>query len=320
MRVAVTGASGYIGTNLVPRLCADGHDVVAIDRVLPPRPDAGPRWIAADVTDLAAMTEALRGVETVFHLAAVITLAADDPVAWRVNTEGVRVTGRAALVAGVRRMVHCGSVHSFDERTPHLDERSPRAEDPSLPIYDRSKWRGEQLLQQVVADGLDAVICNPTGVFGPVDPALSRVNGVIRDAARGRVPVAVSGAFDMVDVRDVVAGLLAASQRGRTGQNYLLPGHLLTMTQMCRAAAAENGRRGPLFAVPARLVRGISPLIDPVVRCFGSDAASSAAMAALLAQPQIDGGKARSELGFVARPASETIRDLVSYLRDTRRL
>ncbi len=172
--------------------------------------------------------------------------------------------------------------------------------------------------------GLDAVICNPTGVYGPVDYGPSRINGMLRDAARGRVPAVIGGGFDLVDVRDVAHGLIAASERGRTGENYLLNGEMITILDACRQAATLGGRRSPRFAIPLRFITPILPIAEPISKRFGSDMVSRAAMGSLLAAPMVNGTKARSELGYTPRPAGDTIRDVVEFIRasgklDTRR-
>lgn len=322
MKVAVTGAAGFVGTNLLDRLVEDGHEVVAIDRAVPAGEDREQvTWVAADVLDLNAVTAALEGAETVYHLVAMITLKQRDPVAWRLNTEGVGTVARAALAVGARRLVHCSSVHSFDQA--HCDgvlsETSPRADEGSgLPVYDRSKYAGERELARIVEQGLDAVICNPTGVYGPVDDLrrLSRLNTLARDAALGRVPLSVAGGFDLVDVRDVAEGLVLAAEKGRAGENYLLSGEMVQLHDLMRRAAHEAGRRGPLFAVPLWVLRAIMPVAEPIGALFGSDVMSEAALGAIFAQPVVDGLKARRELGYQPRPAEETVRDLVGLFRD----
>lgn len=321
MKVAVTGAAGFVGHNLVELLCERGHEVVAVDRVVHRNSPAGVTWAEADILDPVAMRDALDGVEVVYHLVAKITLAQHDEVAWTVNTKGVRTVAEAALAAGVRRFVHCSSIHSYDQRQDvcggRLDEDSPRSDDATLPVYDRSKWAGERELREVIDDGLDAVICNPTGVYGPADygtaAGLSRVNGMLRDAARGRVPALVEGSFDFVDVRDVALGLTAAADKGRTGENYLLTGEHIRMVDAFRFAARVAGRRGPLFAFPLAAVKPILPIAERVGRWFDSDLVTEAAIAALDAAPTVDGGKAAREIGYAPRSTQETIRDLIAF-------
>lgn len=327
MKVAVTGAAGFIGANLVELLVSQGHEVTAIDRVRSDHwPDGAVTWVDADVLDKASMESALEGVEIVYHLVAMITLKQKDEKALRLNTVGVRTVAEAALAVGVRRFVHCSSVHSFDQYScnGHLDESSRRSEGAEIPVYDRSKWAGEQELQKVVARGLDAVICNPTGVYGPVDfgsgNGLSRLNAMLRDSARGRVPAVIEGGFDFVDVRDVAHGLTLAAEKGRTGENYLLTGHMQDMKAMFRLAARVTGRRGPLIAFPLKLIEAIVPIAEPIAAKFGSDVVSKAALGALIAQPEVDGTKATAELGYTARPAEETVRDLVTFLIESKQL
>lgn len=318
MRAAVTGAAGFVGFNLVHHLTACGYEVVAIDRrAIATKPDGGVRTVAADVLDATAMRAAVRGADVVFHLAAKITLKAQDPQAWKINTRGVATVAQACLDESVRRMVHCGSVHAFDERRcgPVLTERSPRATAPDLPVYDRSKYAGERELLAVVDRGLDAVICNPTGIFGPMDPpgTVSRLNAMVLDGALGRAPASIGGGFDLVDVRDVAQGLLLAAERGRTGENYLLPGGMVTMHDLLTAAATDAGRRGPLVAVPLGVLRAILPVAEPIGAALGSDVMSASSIEHLAAAPQVDGSKARSELGFAPRSFRDTVRDLITY-------
>ncbi|NLE78078.1 MAG: NAD-dependent epimerase/dehydratase family protein [Rhodococcus sp.] len=317
MKVAVTGAAGFVGTNLVNQLVDQGNEVIAIDRTrsVNVRQD-GVTWVDGDVLDRASMEKALAGAEVVYHLVAMITLAQKDELAWTVNTKGVRTVAEAALAVGVRKMVHCSSVHSFDQENCNgiLSETSARSVDPARPVYDRSKWQGEIELREVIDSGLDAVICNPTGVYGPADYGLSRVNGLLRTAARGRMPVFVGGGFDFVDDRDVAAGLMAAAEKGQTGENYLLSGHMLELTKAMRIAAGAAGRRGPLFGIPLWLLETVIPILEPIGTKLGSDVLSKSAMSAILAAPEIDGSKARAELGYAPRPAEETIRDLIAFL------
>ncbi|MDO5736450.1 MAG: NAD-dependent epimerase/dehydratase family protein [Propionibacteriaceae bacterium] len=325
MRVLVTGAAGYLGRNLVTALAERGDTVTAADLVteLPADTDHV-SWRRLDVLDADAVAAMICGYDLVFHLAARITLHRRDEAAWRLNTEGVRIVSRAALSAGVPRFVHCSSVHSFDTSAPGvLSEQSPRSvADSTLPLYDRSKFAGEIELQRVIDDGLSAVIANPTGVFGPPDagPRMSRMNGMLRDAALGRIPVDIRGGFDWVDVRDVTTGLLQAAAHGRVGENYLLGGHKLSIHDAFRMAANVTGRRGSSFSLPHWTVKGLVPLATAIGRRVDSDVLTVASLSALRWNPSVDSSRARTELGYRARPSEETIRDLVTHFVATGRL
>ncbi|MEO6987461.1 MAG: NAD-dependent epimerase/dehydratase family protein, partial [Aquihabitans sp.] len=212
MRVAVTGASGFLGNNLALALLEQGHQVVAADRARSVAlDDLDVDFVEIDVLDPGSLPEAFDGADVVFHLAAIVSITGDpEGFVERVNVQGPRNAARAALEAGVQRFVHCSSVHAFDLRTcgPSLDENGPRTTKPHSPIYDRTKFAGEQQIQAVIADGLDAVIVNPTGVFGVRDYGGSRIFETIHQLRTGQIPVTVAGGFDFVDVADVVGGML----------------------------------------------------------------------------------------------------------------
>lgn len=316
MKTAVTGAAGFVGTNLVDLLVEHGHEVVAIDRVVPPGPETRPgvTWVVGDVLDLESMTAAFNCVEMVYHLVAVITLAHEDDVCWRVNSEGARTVARAAHAAGVRRMVHCSSVDSYSNSVAALDEESPRSSDPALPVYQRSKWAGEVAVREVIDSGLDAVIVNPTGVYGPVDlPRLSRINQLLLDSIRGRLPAMVDSKYDLVDARDVALGLYLASEKGRTGENYILGGHSESLLHACRQAAGFTGKRGPLFTLPIPLLNTVTPILGPLGKLLRQEGLNPVAIKKLTVSPVFDITKARTELGYEPRPSATTIADLVDF-------
>jgi dihydroflavonol-4-reductase len=320
VRVAVTGAAGFLGANVVRALVAEGHQVTAIDRVASDLA-TGPEvtWVNADVLDAAQMRTALDGAEIVYHLVAMISLKQEDPLAWRVNVDGVATVARAALEVGARRMVNCSSLNAFRYAAgDRVDESSPRSTDAGLPVYNRSKYAGELELLKVVEDGLDALTCNPTGIYGPVDQPtrLSRLNGSLLDAAKGKVPVAIKGAFDMVDVRDVARGFLLAAEKGRTGENYLLAGHHVSLPEINGMAAELAGHRAPRIVLPLSVLTTLAPLVDPIARRFGSDTMSPAALETLTSSPYVDSSKARAELGYEPRPTEDTIRDLLTFFRE----
>lgn len=318
MKVAVTGAAGYLGLNVVTALIEEGHEVVAIDRVALADPRVTSHVV--DVLDEKAMTEALDGVEVVHHLVAVISLRQNDPVAERVNVHGVGTVARAAHAAGVRRMVNCGSLASFDyEKNGTVHEGSRRSTDPGLPVYHRSKYYGEVELLKVVDAGLDALTCNPTGIFGPIDhpDRLSRMNLSLLDAARGKLPASVPGKFDMVDVRDVARGFLLAAEKGRTGHNYLLGGHRFDLFDAQVLAATYAGEKGPQIRIPMRLLEVVAPFIDPIARRFGSESFAPAALENITMSPVVDRSKAGAELGYEPRPTEDTLRDLVEFFADS---
>jgi dihydroflavonol-4-reductase len=316
MVVAVTGAAGYVGTNLAATLCGEGYAVRVIDLV---RPAAalrhGAAWVPADVRDFAAMRAALDGVDVVYHLAAVISVVGGlGGLVESVNVGGVRSASRAALAAGVRRFVHCSSVHAFDLAASTgrpVEENSARSLRVVLPTYDRSKAAGEVELGHTADRGLNTVTVNPTGIIGPVDEAPSRMGAVLLALWRRRLPALMAGGFDWVDVRDVVAGLRAAADRGRTGECYLLPGHRLSLSALARLAAVAGDCRVTGRMAPTWSARAVAPAATILARRTGNHLLPTReALHALAAFPIVDGRKAADELGYRARPVGDTLADL----------
>jgi len=316
MIVAITGASGYVGINLARVLLDAGHTVTALDRVRSPVPDNRVHWRNVDVLDSQSVRSALAGAEVVYHLAAKITLKQDDPLAWQINTEGVRIVAEAALACGVRRMVHVSSMASFDlfKCNGCLSEDSPRVSAADAPVYGRSKLAGEEQFLRIIERGLDGVICYPTALYGPLDniDALSRINAVLLESARGNIPALIAGGLDFVDVRDIAIGIFQTGQKGRTGDRYFLGGHFAEMLDAFRLAANLVGRRGPRFVIPMGIVRTIAPLLTRLSK-DEEHPLSKHALDTIELSPRVDRTKAGRDLGYAPRPFEETMRDLIAY-------
>lgn len=277
--------------------------------------------VTGDVRDPDAARRATEGVEVVFHLAAQISISGDPRGLVRaVNVDGVRSIAEAALSAGVRRMIHCSSVHAFDlyregVADALVDESWPRVPDaPSHFAYDRSKAAGERALREVMGRGLDAVIVHPSGVIGPYDFGPSRMGRLFLQLYRRSLPSLVDGSFDFVDVRDVVAGMVAAQTRGVAGENYMLTGHTLHVRDVAAAAEATTGVRPPRLTSPIWVAR----LGVPFMGTFGKltrqePLYTHESLAVLRSGARFERGKAERGLGYVARPFTDSVRDIYAW-------
>jgi dihydroflavonol-4-reductase len=318
MLTLVTGATGHIGANLVRALLHRGRAV----RVLIHERDIGldgltVERVHGDVRDRESLDRAMEGVEVVFHLAAVISIQGEmGGLVPQVNVQGARQAAEAALAAGVRRFVHCSSIHAFDQSGGEgpLDETSPRSSSAGLPAYDRSKAAGEAAVREVIARGLDAVVLHPSSVIGPHDYRPSRMGQVLIDLHRRRLPALVSGGFDWVDVRDVVDGLLAAEQHGRTGESYLLHGRWTTVRELAELAAEVTGVRPPRLTMPTWVAMLGVPFMVAWAAITRTHALYTAeSLRALRANSHVQSDKAARELAYRSRPLEQTLRDSYAW-------
>lgn len=317
MRAVITGASGFLGAHLARTLKDRGVEVRAADRSRGPAlDDVDVEFVEIDVLDPASLRAAFEGQDRVFHLAAIISIVGDPTgEVWRVNVHGPRNAATVAFECGVGRFVHCSSVHSFDlERCgPSLDESGLPTTHPDAPAYDRSKRAGEEAVRLVVQKGLDAVVVNPTGIIGPDDRGPSRMGETVLQFMTRKIPVGITGQFDFVDVRDVVEGLIAAGDRGRTGDNYLLSGSRLSIRELGMLVERYSGVPVPPLSIPLRLVTPLAPLVMQIEQRTKKPIFTPDALHALKYSPVVSHYRAATELGYRSRPIHETVRDTVAW-------
>lgn len=317
MRAVITGASGFLGAHLARTLKDRGVEVRAADRSRGPAlDDVDVEFVEIDVLDPASLRAAFEGQDRVFHLAAIISIVGDPTgEVWRVNVHGPRNAATVAFECGGGRFVHCSSVHSFDlERCgPSLDESGLPTTHPDAPAYDRSKRAGEEAVRLVVQKGLDAVVVNPTGIIGPDDRGPSRMGETVLQFMTRKIPVGITGQFDFVDVRDVVEGLIAAGDRGRTGENYLLSGSRLSIRELGMLVERYSGVPVPPLSIPLRLVTPLAPLVMQIEQRTKKPIFTPDAMHALKYSPVVSHYRAATDLGYRSRPIHETVRDTVAW-------
>jgi len=324
MTTLVIGAAGHIGNNLVRALLASGrrvragifHDERAVAGLPVER-------VRLDVLDPASLSRAMEGVEVVYHLSAIIALEASQAgVVARVNVEGPRNVAKACRQAGVRRLVHFSSIHAFSQvpLDQPLDETRGPPEGPEVPLYDRTKAAGEREVLAAIEEGLDAVIVNPTSVVGPYDFKPSPMGDVILRLATGKMPALVTSGFDFVDVRDVVAGAMAAEEKGRRGERYLLPGRFATFRELAELVARVSGTPPPRIVVPLWAARLGTPFLGAYCTITGSRPLYTRDSLTILkyAHTNIRGDKAAKELGYRPRPLEETVRDTWEWFRSAK--
>jgi dihydroflavonol-4-reductase len=271
----------------------------------------------SELLDVERLAEAFAGASVVYHSAARISiLQGPDPEMYRVNVDGTRVVLDAARRAGVKRVVYVGSIEAFPlEQGPYpITEEHGYDPDRNILEYGRSKAQAMRLVQQAASEGMDAVICCPTGFVGPPDFRPSAGGRLIADYLRRKLFAYVDGGFDFVDVRDVADGLIAASLYGRSGAVYLLSGHYIEIPDLIDWLERASGVKKPLLRFPCRTLLPLMPLIETYYRLFDRPARfTSGSLRLLTLGVRVDSSLARRELGYLARPIEETIEDTVRW-------
>lgn len=313
MHALVTGASGLLGGNLAVALVEAGHTVSALRRPI--------RWIDADLSDTDALTRAFTGADAVFHSAAAVSIVRKPtPELVAVNVAGTQRVVDAVRRAGVARLVHVSTVAAVG-----LTEDDRPCTESAVWNFDRhglddgyasTKHQAEALVRAAVAEGLPAVIANPTYMLGPLDrrPSSGRL---IVEIVRGRIPGTTDGINNFVDVRDVARGILGVHDRGRIGERYILGGEELTYRAIVERVAREAGVRAPRHRAPRWLAMLGGRLGDLQEALTGREPLlnSVSARYAYTTRFRFSSDRARNELGYTSGPIEPAIRDAIAFFR-----
>jgi len=269
MRALVTGATGFIGANLVAALLARGHQVRIVRRPTS-RLDAlaGLEYEEAigDILDVDSLRRAMSGCDWVFHVAGAADYWRSKPDRlYQLNVIGTRHVVEAALAVGIQCMVHTSSVAALGVPSHgQIGDESMRFNlTPQAFRYGHSKYLAELEVLAAVEQGLPAVIVNPSVVLGPRD--INLISGsLVREVYRRWIPFAMPGGMNLVDVEAVVAGHIAAAERGRVGERYILGGVNLTHWELLCLVARVVGQRPPIGVLPASLIPLLAALFSLV--------------------------------------------------------
>jgi dihydroflavonol-4-reductase len=309
MITLVTGATGLVGNNVVRMLLDRGQAVRVLGRQGGDgRPLAGldVERCAGDICDAESVRRACRGASRVIHAAARVHIGWSGLAEQQaVNVEGTRNVALAAREAAAR-LVHVSTVDTLGcgSRQDPADEETPGGQSIACP-YVVTKRRAEQVVLELVDQGLDAVVVNPAFVLGPWDwkPSSGRM---LLAVARGRGLAAPPGGNDFCDVRAVASGILKAAERGVAGRRYILGGEALSYFEAFSLFAEITGRRPPIRVMRVPVLRTLGALGSFWGRLTGREPDLNRAAAAMaLVEHHYSAARAAAELGYEVRSARE---------------
>jgi len=317
MKLLVTGATGFLGSTLVPMLREEGHDVRVLVRSGLPFPDA--EVVKGDVRDPDSVRRALAGVEGLYHLAGLVSRdPADARKMYDLHVEGTRNLLTAAAHAGLRRIVLASSSGTIGvsrvRRVATEEDDYPIEAVGNWPYY-LSKIYEEKIAIEFSRRGLPLVILNPSLLLGPGDARMSSTQDIFR-FLMGRIPVMPRGGISFVDVRDAAKAFVAALTRGNVGERHLLGAANWEFSEFFARLGRIAHLPPPLLRMPSPLKIAAAHWMERWARDRGREPdlpASDVEMGECWFF--IDSSKSERLLGFHPRDPVETLTDTVHYVR-----
>ena len=328
----LTGAAGFLGTNICMQLLEAGCKVRAL--VLPN--DKSVKYIPKDVEvvigDLCdadslepffTVPEGMKSV--IIHCASMVTV---DP-AYSEKLMAVNVGGTRNIITKVlahpecEKLVYVSSTGAIPE-LPHgtkiseVDHFTPCDPKKVVGAYSQSKATATQMvLDSVRVMGLKACVVHPSGILGPNDHAIGETTGTLLQIIKGEMPMGMQGSFNLCDVRDLAAGTIAAVDKGRVGECYILANEPVTLKEMCDMLHAECNAKQIKFYLPLDLADKIAAGLEKQAEKSGKKPLMTTFSVYNLARNnEFDYSKAQRELGYTTRSYQETIHDEVQWMKD----
>ncbi|HEY9114466.1 MAG TPA: NAD-dependent epimerase/dehydratase family protein [Bacteroidales bacterium] len=321
MKIGITGASGFVGGNLVRRLLRGDYQIRALAHNNHETLDGlDIEVVQGDILRPETLVDFCKDLDVVFHLAGFISIGG-DPVKklYQINVEGTKNLVNACKSAGVKRFIHFSTIHAF-ETTPAnkmLNEKRKLATKSSSP-YEHSKAIAEKWVIEQQSENFDVIVLNPTAIIGPNDFKPSLTGELFVKVCQGNLPALVPGGYNWVDVRDVCDGAISAITKGKGGEHYILSGQWKSAVDLVKMISKENGKeiKTPVFPFWAAQI-GL-PFIWLYSKISGSKPLYTFESIKILkfGNLKISNAKARKVLGYGPRPLIESVRDTLDWLHE----
>ena len=320
----VTGATGFLGRAVVEELVRRRAQVYALVLHNDPYIDLLPKEVHTDIGDVcdkSSLADFFAGADSrtcVIHCAGIVSVASrPGPRLYQVNVGGTWKVLRQCMEHGVGKMLYVSSVHAIPEKPKGCIitedcEFSPGLVDGD---YAKSKATATDLVFDAAERGLNASIVFPSGIIGPGDLQGGSFTSMAKSFLAGKLPLAVRGGYDFVDVRDVAAGILACSESGEAGKGYILSGHYVTIRRMLQVIGTAAKRRYRPICLPLGLAKLAAPyyerrsLKDRKPLFFTPHSVS-----VLASNGQFSHAAATKCFAYQPRPTEETLLDMTAWL------
>jgi dihydroflavonol-4-reductase len=318
----VTGGNGFVGCHVVRALLARGDRVRVLAREnadLSALAGLAVEVVRGDLRNFESVARAVTGCNEVYHVAADYRLWLTDPAPmYATNVDGTRHVIRAAMAAGVSRVVHTSTVGALG--IPHGGvgrEDTPTSLADMPGHYKRSKYMAEQAALEAARAGAPVVIVNPSTPIGALDFKPTPTGRIIADFLNRRMPAYVDTGLNIVGVGDVARGHLLAAERGRIGEKYILGGENLTLKEFLERLASLSGLAAPKVRIPYAVAFGFALGAEAVARTVTRRAPRASLTEVRMARKRMffDSSKARTELGYSPGPIDAAISSAIEFFR-----
>lgn len=326
MKAFVTGATGFVGSHVAHTLADQGAELRLLIRST-----SNPKNIQAlnadrvmgDLRDVASLERAISGCDTVFHVAADYRLWIRDPdQMYRSNVDGTKAVLEAARKNGVRRVVYTSSVATmgFTSNGHPADEDSPVTLENMIGHYKRSKFMAEQVALTVgreTAGKMEVVVVNPTTPVGEQDIKPTPTGRIVVDFLKKKFPAYVDTGLNLVDVRECARGHVAALEKGRSGERYILGGENLSLKQILDKLASITGLPSPRVRVPYVLALATGVIDELVTGHLRKREPRATIDAVRMGRKKmfVSSAKAERELGWKVVPVDYALRRAADWFR-----
>lgn len=322
MQCLVTGANGFLGTNLVRQLAGEGWRIRASGRqpqVTPWLKDLDVEYVPADICNQDAVSEAVKGCDIVFHVAG-------DTSFWKrqyarqraANVDGAENVARACLAHGIKRLVHTSTadVFGYDPAGGSVNESHPFNYTGLGYHYGETKLEGDERIRAAIRDGLDAVLVHPGSIIGPWDHTL-QFGRLFFELKAGEVPACPAGGASFCHATEVARAHIAAAEQGQCGESYLLAGmpHTnLAFTELFAKMARAVGAKAPRHTLPEWLFAAYGWGCEQLASVTGKAPQINPGQARYMSRPQFcDSSKAIRALGYRVPDIDTCIQDALAW-------
>lgn len=328
----VTGAAGFLGGTICRQLIERGDQVRAFvltnDKAIRYVPKEA-EIVEGDLCDIASLERFFSVPEgyqsIVLHIASIVTVNPE----YNQKVMDVNVGGTKNIVDLCRRhpeckkLVYCSSTGAIPElpkgqKIAEITDFHTLNPEKVVGCYSQSKAKATQVVLDAAKKGLNACVVHPSGILGPEDFAVGETTATLIKIINGEMPAGIAGSFNLCDVRDLAKGTIAAADKGRKGECYILGNDEVSFKDFSRLIAEESGCKGVKLFLPLGMAKFLAKIMEKQAAKKGDKPVMTTFSVYNLARNNdFDSSKARRELGYSTRPYRETIHDEIQWLKET---